>query len=115
MVGASARWGLVELAGDTTWPWAVLVANLAGCAVLGFVVGRFWGRLTATSAYVGVTTGFCGALTTFSSFAVDLAVFLDDGRVGAFVTYLAVSLAAGVAVFVAGNRLGSHGTAGVGA
>lgn len=113
-MGASARWGLVEQAGDTTWPWAVLAANLVGCAVLGFVVTRWWGRGATTSTYVGVTTGLCGSLTTFSSFAVDLAVFLDEGRTTDFVSYLVVSVVGGLVVFVAGSGLGRQARAGLG-
>jgi CrcB protein len=47
-------------------PWGTLAANLAGSFVLGVVVGLEPGE--PARALVGL--GFCGALTTYSAFAV---------------------------------------------
>lgn len=105
MIGAALRWFVVDLAptsGD--WPWGVLIANVVGSAVLGLLIGRH--GLTGTPVLVGATTGFCGALTTFATFAVDLASFLDDGRNTLAGSYLAVSLVAGLAAVVGGLQLG---------
>lgn len=107
VAGATARWGLVELAGDPSgWPWAVFVANLVGCAVMGLLVGGCRPALH-TVPLVGLTAGFCGALTTFAAFAVDLAMFLRDDRIPLFVGYLSASLVAGVAAFLLGQRVGT--------
>ena len=66
-VGASVRYVLGHL-GDRPggMPWGTLGANLAGSFVLGVVVGLEPGE--PARALVGL--GFCGALTTFSAFAV---------------------------------------------
>jgi fluoride exporter len=48
-------------------PRATLIVNVAGSLVLGFVIGLPLGaELTAL-----VGTGFCGALTTYSTFAYE--------------------------------------------
>jgi CrcB protein len=54
-------------------------------------------------ALLGV--GFCGALTTFSTFQLELLTMLDDGRVGLAILHAAVSVAAGLLAFRAGERL----------
>jgi len=52
-----------------------------------------------------VGTGFCGALTTFSTFQVQLVELGDDGHVALAAAYLAVSVAVGLAAATAGARL----------
>ncbi len=101
-VGALTRWALIEIAdGPNAWPAETFVANLVGCALLGYVVTRFRPKLH-TSLVIGVTTGFCGALTTFSTFALELAQFLDEGRLGLAIGYLGASLVLGGLAFRAG-------------
>lgn len=107
-VGAGCRWGLGEAFGDADgWPWAIFSANIVGCLALGVLVGGFRRRL-GLSVFVGATTGFCGALTTFSAFAVDVAVFLRDDRWALLMAYLLTSVVAGLSVFVLGRMAGSR-------
>ncbi len=109
VTGAALRWGIVEASGDPSqWPWGVLVANLVGCAALGLVVGRL-APLAGSPVFAGLTIGFCGALTTFASFAVDLAVYLRADEWLRFSGYLAVSVAGGLAAFLVAYRLGRAG------
>ena len=106
--GALARWALAEgLTPPGDWPWAVFVANIVGSLLLGILVGRFRSILH-TNILIGATVGFCGALTTFSSFALDLAWFVRDDRWGLFIGYLVASVATGVAAFVAGRVGGAR-------
>jgi CrcB protein len=106
--GAVVRWAIGEaIAGGSGWPWAIFVANLVGCLVLGALLARY--ATSTAPAVVALTTGFCGALTTFSSFAVDLAVFLRDGRLGLAVAYLLVSLLAGLGTYRLGFVLSRPG------
>ncbi len=66
-VGAAARYLLGHL-GDRPGrlPWGTVAANLAGAFVLGLVVGLEPAQ--DVRALLGL--GFCGALTTYSAFAV---------------------------------------------
>jgi CrcB protein len=106
-VGALAR----ALTGEAlphdpgTWPWATFAVNIAGAFILGLLVTRLQERVPP-SAYRRplLGTGFCGALTTFSTFQVELLGMLDADRAGLAATYAAVSLAAGcIAVALATN------------
>ena len=87
------------------WPWATFAANIAGAFALGWLVTRLQERVPP-SAYRRplLGTGFCGALTTFSTFQVELLDMLDADRAALAGAYAAASLAAGcVAVALATN------------
>ena len=71
-----------------------LVVNVAGSAVLGCVLGL--GHAPAwVVALVG--TGFCGTLTTFSTFGADVVRLLDERALGRALAYLAATLVLGLA------------------
>ncbi len=100
VLGALARVGLAEAVphGAASWPWATFAANLAGACVLGLVLARppaADGPATLRPAFLG--TGLCGALTTFSTFQLELLRMLDEGAAGLALGYAAVSLAGGLA------------------
>jgi CrcB protein len=97
-VGALARAGLVEAfpARPGHWPWITLFVNLAGTLALGLFITRLQERLPPSKYRRPLLgTGFCGALTTFSTLQLELVRMLEADRYGVAVAYAAVSLAAG--------------------
>jgi CrcB protein len=99
VAGTLARAGLVEAwpphAGH--WPWATFIVNVAGSALLGWVAaGERHHRLLGA--------GFCGALTTFSTFQLELLHLLDADRVGLALLYGGGSVAAGLAACTLAGR-----------
>lgn len=97
-VGALARAELGQALPHATgaWPWATLAVNVAGALVLGYVVTRLQERLAPTAYWRPLLgTGFCGALTTFSTIQIELLAMLDRDRVALALGYAACSLAAG--------------------
>ena len=79
-VGALVRVGLLQTgaAGAPGWPWVTFAVNILGAFVLGYFATRLQERLPL-SAYRRplLGTGFCGALTTFST---DAGRAADDAR-----------------------------------
>lgn len=88
-VGAPLRF-VVAARLDDRWPTGTLLVNVAGSLLLGLCSG--WSLDGNALALVGV--GFCGALTTYSAFAVQ-TVDLGPRRGTAYaVVTLGLSLAA---------------------
>lgn len=100
-VGALARYALVR-AMPARFPWGVLVANIAGSLLLGVLVA---GAGEDMRLLAGV--GFCGGLTTFSTFALDTLVLAREGRGAAATVNAVASTAACLAAVVAGLALGA--------
>jgi fluoride exporter len=109
-LGALLRAGLAEAfpVGAADWPWATFVVNLAGAALLGY-----WFTALPHTSYRRplLTTGFCGALTTFSTVQLELVEMLDAGRVALACLYLGASLAAGLAGVQAATAAARRGMA----
>ncbi len=88
------------------WPWPTLLVNVAGALLLGYVITRVEdGREPFAHAGRLLGTGFCGALTTFSTLQLELLQMLDDDRLGLAATYVLVSLAAGLVAVALTTRL----------
>lgn len=74
-------------------PIGTLTANLIGAFIIG--AGLAWfNRLTHIDPLwkLLITTGFCGGLTTFSTFSAEMVFLLQDGRFGWALLNVAVNL-----------------------
>jgi len=80
------------------WPWATLLVNVVGAFLLGYFVTRLQERLPL-SAYRRplLGTGFCGALTTFSTVQVEILKMLDVHRYALAAGYVTASAVVGYA------------------
>jgi len=102
-LGASVRWWVANHLGtDAAFPWATLAVNVAGCAILGLLLAEEWThRRQRLLLHDAGGIGFCGGVTTFSTFAVETVHLADGGRGSTAALYLAASLVTGLAAFVA--------------
>ena len=81
VVGAPLRYLtdlLVQSRHDTVFPWGTLTVNVAGSLILGTVAGAVSGG-APTWLLTLVGTGFCGALTTFSTFGFETVRLVEEG------------------------------------
>jgi fluoride exporter len=114
VVGTAGRYGLALAVPTPTggWPWATFAVNLVGA----FVLGALLEALTRSGADVAVRrrirlligTGFCGSLTTYSTFAVEIDLLVRAHEPVTAFAYLAVSLVAGIAVTAAGIAVATN-------
>jgi fluoride exporter len=78
-------------------PPGTLAANLIGCYIIGVGIALFALSPGASPEWrLFLTTGFCGGLTTFSTFSVEVVTLLQAGRLslafGAMALHLIGSL-----------------------
>lgn len=110
MAGTLSRYwmqGLVQERTGTNFPYGTLAVNVAGCFLLGLIGEFALNHVSIPSDWrIGMTTGFFGAYTTFSTFEWETGHFIQDGQWTKAATYVAVSLIIGVLFMLAGMRLG---------
>jgi fluoride exporter len=110
--GALARAGVAEALPTRpgAWPWGTFVVNLFGAVLLGWLLTRLAERV-APSRYWRflLGTGFCGAVTTFSTFQVETFNLLRTGHAAIAIGYAVASIVAGMALAVVGVMLARWG------
>ena len=84
-LGALLRWWLGNSLNAylPAIPPGTLAANLIGGYVVGVAVALFAGYSALAPEWrLFVITGFCGGLTTFSTFSAELVTLMQQGRAG---------------------------------
>jgi len=102
LVGAPLRLLADRVATARRGPGSVLgtvTVNVVGSAVLGVLLGL---RHASPAVLALVGTGFCGTLTTFSTFGTDVVRLVEDRAVLRAAAYLAGSVVLGLAVAAVG-------------
>ena len=104
-LGALLRWwlGLRLNSYFPAIPPGTLAANLGGGFIIGAAIAFFssFGVL-APEWRLLIITGFCGGLTTFSTFSAELVTLLRDGRPAWACGAIAVHLGGSVLMTIAG-------------
>ena len=109
-MGAAARYGVTLAAAKlvgTGFPWGTLAVNWGGCLLIGLASG-----LAGHSPLMGpperlfFVTGFLGALTTFSTYAVETVNAAKAGRPGAALVNVLLHNGGGLVLALYGMKWG---------
>lgn len=103
--GALLRWvlGIKLNSYFPTIPLGTLSANMIGGYVVGLAIAFFASfSAIAPEWRLLVITGFCGGLTTFSTFSAEVVTLLQQGRVGWAFGAVAVHVVGSVLMTFAG-------------
>ena len=84
----------------------ILLVNLVGSFVLGIVVGVASHQMLNENVRLGVAVGFCGAFTTFSTFAAELAGLVNEGKHRMLLQWTALMVIGGGVAAYAGVAFG---------
>jgi len=114
-LGSLSRYGIAILlkAYSMDFPLATISVNIVGSLILGFVAALFWTKMPSSALHdtvkLAITVGFCGGLTTFSTFSWETFDLIKNGEfllaflyalVSVLVCVLAVSLGAFLSKYV---------------
>ncbi len=106
--GAICRYGIAQL---TRFPWAAsfplatLIANVAGCFLIGVLIGSGKSQSSDTLR-LSFGVGFLGALTTFSTFGAETINHAQSGAVWIAAVNIAANLVVGLLAIVFGIAIG---------
>jgi fluoride exporter len=116
-LGAIARAALAQTLAvrPDEWPWATFAVNIFAALLMGYAITQFQQRLSherpphaiLDRAFLG--TGFCGALSTFSTMMLELLRMIDGAHWVLAFGYAGASVACGLGAVLLTSRLARRG------
>ncbi len=107
-IGAPLRYAtdlVVQSRHDSVFPWGTFTVNVVGSFLLGALAAAVSLTDTPTWVLTLVGTGFCGALTTFSTFGYETVRLVEEGSLGAATLNCVAGVSGGLAACAAGWSL----------
>ena len=108
-LGALCRYGITLMSTrfiDSRFPWGTLLANLVGCFLIGVIFALAErSTLVSPSTRLLIMTGFLGALTTFSTYALEMVTAWRTGATLNALTNFLANNVGGVLLVLAGMWL----------
>lgn len=92
---------------DSVFPWGTFAVNGFGSAVVGVTAGAVNGGGAAEWVLSVVGVGFCGALTTFSTFGYETLRLVEEGSLLEAAANTVGSVVVGLAAVATGWYAGS--------
>ena len=109
VLGANARYLLSRWAAralTTSFPFGTLIINVSGSLLLGFFMIWTTERVLADPRWrLLIAIGFCGAYTTFSSYAFETMAYFEQGNWGLMAWNIVGNNLLSLAAVVAGAAL----------
>lgn len=100
-LGSVLRWAISLKLNplDPRIPLGTLTVNLVGGFIIGLALALFTRMAHIDNTWkLLITTGFCGGLTTFSTFSLEVVYLLQDGRFIWAITNMLLNLAGSLAM-----------------
>ena len=107
-LGALTRYGVAHFSAKThpsIFPFGTLYVNLIGCLLIGIVFGLNELRGVNYQFRLFFTTGFLGALTTFSAYSLETISHANNGETSLAIANIAISNIGGLLCVKLGSML----------
>ena len=109
-LGAMTRYAVSQIAGGGIFglagPMATLMVNIGGSMIMGALAGGVAAGMVLPEAWRGfIAVGFLGALTTFSSFALDTGQLAARQGMPMAALYVGLSICLSLAAFFAAQAV----------
>lgn len=114
-LGAVARYStgllVVKYLPEEQFPWATFTVNMIGCLFFGIIfaateTATHWDSETLTRVRMVLLTGFMGAFTTYSTYAFQSAMLMQDAKWALAFGNIAGQTLIGIVAIFAGLTLG---------
>lgn len=92
----------VQAGHDSLFPWGTWSVNVAGSFVLGLLAAGLTTGGVSEHVMELAGTGFCGALTTYSTFGYETVRLAEDGALIHAAANVAASIVAGLGAVLCG-------------
>ena len=104
-LGALARFGSSSLCGKlfgTGFPYGTLAVNMIGCFLIGIFFTLTENHFINPNMKLFIMTGFLGAFTTFSTFALDNAILGQNAMLSSEILNIAIQNIGGIILVLSG-------------
>ncbi len=97
-VGSSIRYLITKYSNKNliSFPIGTSISNLVGCFIIGLLIAYYDKNIIPKKdIFLFVSIGFCGGLTTFSTFMLDVFYMIKNENIQYLLTYFSVNFFAG--------------------
>ena len=103
-IGSVCRYLMAGI-NTASYPWGTLAVNILGALFIGLLTGLVNKDLLSSEMKLLLVTGFCGGLTTFSTFANESFGLLKGGEMLMAAIYAGASITIGIIAVWCGMML----------
>jgi len=104
-LGAMARYAISLIPVKTGFPVLTLITNIIGAVIIGMVISYADKTGMRPEKLLLLKTGFCGGLTTFSTFSHETFKLIENGSLLLAGSYVILSVACSIVGVYLGLRM----------